>query len=122
MTRASWGSATSRCANTPAACGTCASRGWVTCFSPARPSAWREKNPEVTICQVRAAANALLDALPLNVEDQKLRLAKAARLIRVMQARNTAARTSHAKTRAEQLKALGLSVQTLRCCIPGTSG
>ena len=41
-----------------------------------------EKNPLVTICQVRDAANALIDALPLGEEDQKLRLAKAARILR----------------------------------------
>jgi hypothetical protein len=76
----------------------------------------------VTICQVRDAANALLDALPLGEEDQKLRLAKAARILRDKQTRNTASRASHAKTRQRQLQAIGIRVEQLRCCIPPPSG
>jgi hypothetical protein len=58
-----------------------------------------EKNPLVTICQVRDAADALIDALPLNEEDQKLRLTKAARILRDRQKRNAASRASHLKAR-----------------------
>lgn len=81
-----------------------------------------EKNPEVTICQVRDAANALLDALTLNPQDQKRRLAKAARIIRDTQRRNAAAKKSHAKTTRERLKALGVNIEKMRCCIPEPSG
>jgi hypothetical protein len=76
----------------------------------------------VTICQVRDAANALLDALPLNADDQNKRLAKSARILRYTQARNAAARASHAKSRQEQLRRIGIHVEKLRCCIPPPSG
>lgn len=68
------------------------------------------------------AANALLDALPLNHEDQNLRLAKAAAQIRKTQRDNAAARASHAKARRRQLRRLGIRLERLRCCIPGPSG
>jgi SRSO17 transposase len=81
-----------------------------------------EKNPEVTICQVHDAANALIDALPLAAEDQKQRLTKAAQLLQDRQARNEASRKSHHKTRQHQLTELGIHVETLRCCIPTPDG
>ena len=73
---------------------------------------------DVTVCQVRDAANALLDALPLNAEDRGLRLAKAARILRRKQARNAASRDSHAKARRGKLLAVGFTAEDLRCCIP----
>jgi len=76
----------------------------------------------VTICQVRDATNALLDALPLNPEDQQHRLAKAARIIQYTQAQNAAARISHTKARHDVLLKSGIYVETLRCCIPLWSG
>ena len=72
----------------------------------------------MTICQVRTATSALLDALPLNEEDRKLRLAKVAGEIQDDQRRNAAARVSHAKRRRRELAAIGIHVETLRCCIP----
>ena len=71
---------------------------------------------------MRDAANALIDALPLNREDQKRRLAKAARIIRDTQQKNAAARKSHAKTRTNRLRKLGIHLKALRCCIPEPSG
>jgi hypothetical protein len=56
------------------------------------------------------------------MEDQKRRLAKAARIIRDTQRHNAAARKSHAKTRRQRLKKLGLNVEKMRCCIPEPSG
>ena len=71
---------------------------------------------------MRDAAQALLDALPLGEEDQKLRLSKAARILRDKQARNAAARVSHAKARQRQLRGMGIRIEKLRCCIPPPSG
>ena len=76
----------------------------------------------MTICQVRKAANALLDALPLNTEDQKLRLSKVARIIREDQTNNAAARVSHTQARLKVLRAKGIRPDKLRCCIPSPSG
>jgi hypothetical protein len=56
--------------------------------------------------------------LPLNEEDRKLRLAKVAGEIQDDQRRNAAARVSHAKRRRRELAAIGIHVETLRCCIP----
>ena len=72
----------------------------------------------MTICQVRRAANALLDALTLNAEDQKLRLAKVARIIREDQKDKAAARASHTQARVKTLRAKGIYLSKLRCCIP----
>ena len=71
---------------------------------------------------MRDASNALLDALPLNAEDQKTRLTKAARIIRQTQAKNAASRSSHAKARRRDLLTLGIQVEQLRCCIPPPGG
>jgi len=72
----------------------------------------------VTICQVRSAASALLDALPLSPEDQKLRLAKAAKALRDDQRQNAASRACHTKARRRELRAMGIRLEKLRCCIP----
>jgi hypothetical protein len=60
--------------------------------------------------------------LPLNIEDQAIRLSKAARILAGTQARNAASALSHAKAKHERLLALNIHVQTLRCCIPPPSG
>ena len=78
-----------------------------------------EKNPQVTICQVRDAANTLVDTLSLSSEqDRGIRLKRQAQIIRQTQRSNAAARASHTKTRHQQLRTLGIRVSTLRCCIP----
>ena len=77
----------------------------------------------MTVCQVRDAANVLLDVLTLSsAEDRKRRLSNAARIIRDTQASNAAARASHAKARQRELLAIRVHVEKLRCCIPGPSG
>ena len=76
----------------------------------------------MTICQVRDAASALLDALPLGTDDQKQRLSKAAKILRRTQERNAAARASHMKTRQARLRKLRINLAKLRCCIPSPSG
>jgi hypothetical protein len=73
----------------------------------------------VTICQVRDAANTLLDVLPLSSpEDRRRRLARRALILRQRQQANAASRRSHAKRRQKELRAIGIRVTTLRCCIP----
>jgi len=89
---------------------------------PARPSGCGGKKPEVTICQVRRAADALLDALTLHPEDRKRRLAKITGDIRDDQKRNAAARASHTKTRLRVIKANGIRLDKLTCCIPPRPG
>jgi hypothetical protein len=81
-----------------------------------------EKNPKVTICQMKDAANALIDSLPLSKEDQNRRLAKAARILRETQRRNAAARESHAKNQRKRFQQLGIRLETMRCCIPVPGG
>ena len=81
-----------------------------------------EKKPEVTICQMKDAANALIDSLSLSKEDQKQRLAKAARILRETQRRNALARESHAKTQRKRFRKLGINLKTMRCCIPDPGG
>lgn len=78
----------------------------------------RGKNPEVTICQVRTAADALIDALPLSPNDRLARLEKAAEQLRRTQDKNARARRSHTKTRIRRLQSLKIVPEELRCCIP----
>jgi hypothetical protein len=76
----------------------------------------------VTICQVRTAANALLDALPLSEADRKQRLAKVARVLQETQHQNAKSRASHTKSRLRELRAIGINLKRLSCCIPPPSG
>ena len=76
----------------------------------------------MTISQEKDAADALLDAWPLNAEDRTIRLGKAACVLRATQASNAASRASHAKARRLALLAMGVAVETLRCCIPPPTG
>ena len=76
----------------------------------------------MTICQVRTAANALLDALPLGEADRKLRLAKTASILQETQHQNAKSRASHTKARLRELRAIGISVKRLPCCIPPPRG
>ena len=67
----------------------------------------------------RDAANTLIDALSLSSEDdRRVRLARRAKIIRQTQQSNAASRASHAKNRQQQLQAIDVRVQKLRCCIP----
>ena len=68
---------------------------------------------------MRDATNALLDALPLSKEDQKRRLAKAARIIRDTQRKNAAAKKSHAKARRKRLLKLGIRTEDGAMLHPG---
>ena len=76
----------------------------------------------MTICQVHRATDALLDALTLHPDDRKRRLEKAAQHIRDDQHRNAAAQASHTKTQLRLLRAKGIRLNNLRCCIPPRPG
>ena len=78
----------------------------------------RKKNPEITICQVRDACNALIDALPLPRKARQERLTRAAQILTRTQVRNTNARRCHTKTRLEKLNQMNITPEHLRCCIP----
>ena len=64
----------------------------------------------------------LIDVMGLNPEDRTLRLEKVARIIRDDQNGNAKARLSHAKARLNVLKAKGIRLDRLRCCIPPRPG
>ena len=70
------------------------------------------------MCQVRTAADALIDALPLCRKDRLVRLAKAVEDIRQTQNKNARSRRSHTKTRLKRLDVLNIIPNQLRCCIP----
>lgn len=72
----------------------------------------------VTVCQVRTAAEALLDALPLAPADRGRRIDRVAAVIRQTQARNAAAVRSHAKARRRKLRAIGIRAERLTSCHP----
>ena len=76
----------------------------------------------MTICQVRKAADVLIDVMGLNPEDQTSRLEKVARIIRDDQNGNAKARASHAKARLKVLEDKGICLGNLRCCIPPRPG
>ena len=76
----------------------------------------------MTICQVRKAADVLIDVMGLNREDQTLRMEKVARFIRDDQHGNAAARVSHAKARLKVLETKKICLEKLRCCIPPKPG
>jgi hypothetical protein len=71
---------------------------------------------------VRKAADVLIDVMGLNPQDRTLRLEKVARIIREDQDGNAKARVSHAKARLKVLKAKGICLDNLRCCIPPRPG
>ena len=78
----------------------------------------RGENTEITLCQVRTAANALIDALPLQRRDRTLRLERASEKLVQDQQQNAAARRSHTKTRMGLLNERGIDLALLPCCIP----
>jgi hypothetical protein len=73
----------------------------------------------VTLPQVHAAANALIDALPLPPKTRCARLQHIASKLQYWQARNVAARRSHVKRRKKLLRQLGIRLSELPRCDPG---
>lgn len=68
--------------------------------------------------QVRDGANALVAALPFDLETRILCLARVAANLRYTQIRNQQARRSHIKTRRRRLRTMGLFTSQMPCCIP----
>jgi hypothetical protein len=69
------------------------------------------------VCQVRAAADALVGSADLCPRCRRGRLARAAELIARAQARNRLAAACHRNATLVRLEQLGIDVATLRCCI-----
>ena len=69
------------------------------------------------MCQVRAAADALVGSADLCPRCRRGRLTRAAELIARDQARNRQAATSHRKAALARLEQRGVDIATLRCCI-----
>lgn len=76
---------------------------------------------EVTVRQMRMAANALIQSLWLPPEAAKQLLEKTARIIQYHQKRNAQARKSHTKTRNKVLAAMGIDMATIKRCNWDTS-
>jgi len=76
---------------------------------------------DLTVRQLRMAANALIQALWLPVAAAKAVLEKAARIIQYHQKRNAQARKSHTKTRNKKLAAMGIDMPTIKRCNWDTS-
>jgi hypothetical protein len=86
----------------------------------ARQTQWlRGKNAEITLPQVHAATNALIQSHPLPTDACHCRLARTAATLHYWHRRNAQARASHAKTRCEVLRDLGYHVDKLPRCAPG---
>ncbi len=68
--------------------------------------------------QVRDAANALVTALPFDVESRMRYLARASTILKRTQTRNQQARRSHFKSCRRRLHALGLFTSRMRSCMP----
>ena len=78
----------------------------------------RGKNPAITLCQVRTAANALIDALPLPRRYRNERLERTSRKLLQDQHQNATARRCHTATRRRRIIDLGITLAELPCCIP----
>ena len=75
-----------------------------------------EKNPELTVCQIRIAPDALVRSRPLGVRAARLMIEAAAAQIAYYQQRNAAARRSHTKTTLQKLHNQGVYVSDLPRC------
>ncbi len=76
-----------------------------------------KKNPDLTVCQVRTAADALVGSADLCPTCRRGHLARAAELITRAQARNRQAAACHRRATLARLDELGIDLATLRCCI-----
>ena len=80
-----------------------------------------EKNPELTVCQVRTATAALVRACQLGGRAARTILAAAAADIAYAQRRNATARRSHTRKKLAHLAAQGLNPSELPACRWGES-
>ena len=78
-----------------------------------------KKNPELTVCQVRMAANAMIQACSLPPPKRHALLDKVSRQIQYYQSRNAQARRSHRKGAIRMLHRCGITRKSLRRCESG---
>ena len=71
----------------------------------------------LTLCQVRDALAAWLDALPLGKKAQGIILTHAAWTISYVRNHNAQAKASHQKTATRKLARLGIDVEKIRTCL-----
>ncbi len=76
----------------------------------------RRKNPELTVCQIRAAASALVQSWWLPRAATRQPIERAARTIRETQARKARSRRSHRKRTLRKLRNIGVSISHLPKC------
>ena len=88
-------------------------------YKPASGS--REKNPELTVCQVHTAVGAVVQSWWLDRASADTLIERTAELLEYHQQRNALARTAHTKTTIRKLKRLGINVNTLKRCHTDTS-
>ena len=75
-----------------------------------------EKNPELTVCQVRTATAALVRACQLGRRAARTILEAAAADIAYTQRRNAAARRSHTRTKLQVLAETNIQLHRLPRC------
>jgi hypothetical protein len=73
----------------------------------------------VTLPQVHAATNALIESLPLPSPARRLWLQHTADTLTHWQHRNQQARISHVKRRHQELESAGISLPQIPQCHPG---
>lgn len=74
----------------------------------------------LTVEQVRSAVNAYLDVMDLPPDVRRRRLDEELRKQHYHQCRNEQARRSHAKTKRERLRELGINIDRMKSCVPDT--
>jgi hypothetical protein len=74
------------------------------------------KNPDLTVCQVRVAADAMAESRSMSGRCRRQFLDRKAELIAYAQVRNRRAAECHRRTTLERLKDLGVDITALRCC------
>ena len=77
------------------------------------------KNPELTVCQMRLAANAAIQARCMPPRQVRALFEKVSSQIRYYQRRNSQAHRSHRKRTIRKLYRLGITLTSLRRCDTG---
>lgn len=75
----------------------------------------------MTVCQVRAAVSAVVQAWSLDEAAAENLFQRTAEKIQYHQRRNAQARSSHVKTTKRKLQALGIKLSTLKKCTSDTT-
>lgn len=83
----------------------------------ARARQWlAKKNPEVTVCQLRAAVNALISSWSMDPAAAARHIQRTAKTLQYIQRRNAQARQSHTKTTKQRLTRLGIKLSHCKRC------